>query len=70
MLKRAKRPNEALKPAHAAGNPQAVTDDSGFSMTAYDMMASAERFDEPVRGLQTRELRSPDIFQRFFGASA
>ena len=33
-----------------------------------DVLGAAEHFDEPVRGLQTRELLGTGVFRRFFGA--
>ncbi len=40
----------------------------GVSLTGYDVLGAAEHFDEPVRGLQTRELLGTGVFRRFFGA--
>ena len=40
---------------------------SEFSITRYDMLASAETFHEPVNGLQTREVLSVDVFHHYFG---
>ena len=41
-----------------------------FSMTRYDMLASAETFNEPLDGLHTRELLSVDVFRHYFGGLA
>jgi hypothetical protein len=41
-----------------------------FSMTCYDMLASAEAFHEPLNGLQTREVLSVDVFHHYFGGLA
>ena len=34
-----------------------------------DPFGSSEPFVEPLRGLQTRELRSPELFRQWFGAA-
>jgi len=70
MLKRAKHRAETTTPDHPADAHQSSVDDTGFSITRYDILAAAQDFSETMRGLQTRELRSPDIFWRFFGSGA
>jgi len=35
-----------------------------------DPFPSSEPFDEPLTGLQTRELQGADVFQRLFGFAA
>jgi hypothetical protein len=55
--------------AKRASNPNEGRQDD-FSMTCYDMLASAEAFHEPLRGLQTREVLSVDVFRHYFGGLA
>jgi hypothetical protein len=70
MLKRAKHRAEKETPDRNDDAHENSVDDTGFSITRYDMLAAAQDFNETMRGLQTRELRSPDIFWRFFGSGA
>jgi hypothetical protein len=44
--------------------------DRGTSYTAFDALDTSQTFDEPVQGLQIRELLGARIFRRFFGAPA
>jgi hypothetical protein len=56
------------RPSAAARTTSSPADRAGdFSMTRYDMLASAETFDEPMNGLHTRELLSVDVFRHYFG---
>jgi hypothetical protein len=52
--------------AQSAATPNEERHDE-FSMTRYDMLASAEAFHEPLNGLQTREVLSVDVFHHYFG---
>jgi hypothetical protein len=60
--------------AHSSAAKRATTPDEDrhneFSMTRYDMLASAEAFHEPLNGLQTREVLSVDVFRHYFGGLA
>jgi hypothetical protein len=54
----------------SAAEPAAMPNEARhneFSMTRYDMLASAEAFHEPLTGLQTREVLSVDVFRHYFG---
>ncbi len=58
--------------SHMAANPQTqrlVTDllAAGLSRHGPDAPSAFAPFDEPMSGLQTRELREPAVFSRFFG---
>jgi hypothetical protein len=44
--------------------------DRGTSFTAFDALDSTQTFDEPVQGLQIRELLGARVFRRYFGALA
>jgi hypothetical protein len=55
--------------SHMAANPQThrlVTDMLSAGMARGDGI-QAEPFAEPLVGLHTRELRSPEVLQHFFG---
>jgi hypothetical protein len=59
--------------SHMAANPQTqrlVTDllAAGLARHGPDAPSAFAPFDEPMSGLQTRELREPAVFSRFFGA--
>jgi hypothetical protein len=62
--------NSRVKRSAAVRAPAASAEaehNSDFSMTRYDMLASAESFDEPMDGLHTRELLNVDVFRHYFG---
>ena len=42
--------------------------DSDFSASMYDRLTSTDDFDEPLRGLSTRELLDDVVFQHYFGS--
>ena len=59
--------------SHMAANPQTqrlVTDllAAGLARHGPDAPSTFAPFDEPMSGLQTRELREPSVFSKFFGA--
>ena len=64
---RVKRSTGARRSAAARAIPAHAERGGDFSMTRYDMLASAETFDEPLDGLHTRELLSVDVFRHYFG---
>ncbi len=42
--------------------------DSDFSASMYDRLSASDDFDEPLRGLSTRELLDEVVFQHYFGS--
>ncbi len=58
--------------AHLASNPQTqglVSEMLSAGVVPHHPAAPpAAPFDEPLTGLQTRELTGPDVFREFFGA--
>lgn len=67
-MKRTSR-TEARKPAAAVHEGQvAPLAEPDLTLTAYDALADSQSFDEPVQGMQMRELLVPSLFRRFFGA--
>jgi len=64
---RVKRSSSARQSTDARAASSQAERSSEFSMTRYDMLASAETFDEPLNGLHTRELLSVDVFRHYFG---
>lgn len=64
---RVKRPTGARASASARSASAKESRHADFSMTSYDMLASAETFDEPLDGLHTREVLSVDVFRHYFG---
>jgi len=55
--------------AHSAETRRLVSDLLA-AQAAREALSSPVPFDEPLSGLQTRELREPDVFSRFFGGRA
>lgn len=57
--------------AHLASNPQTqrlVSELLSAGVVPHRPLApSVDAFDEPLTGLQTRELTGPDVFSEFFG---
>lgn len=46
---------------------QIAVSDSDFSVSMYDKLTATDDFDEPLRGLSTRELHDDVVFQHYFG---
>ena len=66
-MKRTSRTDAQKRAAAAPESVLAPGSEPDLTLTAYDAMADSLSFDEPVRGMQMRELAVPSLFRRFFG---
>lgn len=67
-MTRTSRTVAGKRAATACGAQASPPAEPDLTLTAYDALADSQSFEEPVHGMQMRELVVPSLFRRFFGA--